>query len=168
MTKKSVILRDTKVPFIMFSKKKNTSKLDSDQRQMYENARARALQKKRLFQHFVIFLVGGVLLIILNVVIGYREDFKPLGYNWFVWAILLWTFFFLIHVINVWVTSSFMGKEWEQKQLEKLVAKQKERIAELQQKVDRDYPLQKSTEDPIITIEKDTEITDPNNPNKNI
>ncbi|HSM64568.1 MAG TPA: 2TM domain-containing protein [Gillisia sp.] len=161
-------MRDTKVPFIMFSKKKNTSKLDSDQRQMYENARARALQKKRLFQHFVIFLVGGVLLIILNVVIGYREDFKPLGYNWFVWAILLWTFFFLIHVINVWVTSSFMGKEWEQKQLEKLVAKQKERIAELQQKVDRDYPLQKSTEDPIITIEKDTEITDPNNPNKNI
>lgn len=168
MTKKSVILRDTKVPFIMFSKKKNTSKLDSDQRQMYENARARALQKKRLFQHFVIFLVGGVLLIILNVVIGYREDFKPLGYNWFVWAILLWTFFFLIHVINVWVTSSFMGKEWEQKQLEKLVAKQKERIAELQQKVDRDYPLPKSKEDPIITIEKDTEITDPNNPNKNI
>ena len=168
MTKKSVILRDTKVPFIMFSKKKNTSKLDADQRQMYENARARALQKKRLFQHFVIFLVGGVLLIILNVVIGYREDFKPLGYNWFVWAILLWTFFFLIHVINVWVTSSFMGKEWEQKQLEKLVAKQKERIAELQQKVDRDYPLPKSKEDPIITIEKDTEITDPNNPNKNI
>lgn len=168
MTKKSVILRDTKVPFIMFSKKKNTSKLDSDQRQMYENARARALQKKRLFQHFVIFLVGGVLLIILNVVIGYREDFKPLGYNWFVWAILLWTFFFLIHVINVWVTSSFMGKEWEQKQLEKLVAKQKERIAELKQKVDRDYPLPKSTEDPIVTIEKDSGVTDPNNPNKNI
>ena len=129
----------------MFSKKKNTSKLDVDQRQLYENARARALQKKRLFQHFVIFLVGGVLLIILNVVIGYQEQFKPLGYNWFVWAILLWTFFFLIHVVNVWVTNSFMGKEWEQKQLEKLVAKQKQRIAELQQKVEREHPFPQNT-----------------------
>ncbi len=141
---------DTKVPFIMFSKKKNTSKLDADQRQLYENARARALQKKRLFQHFVIFLVGAVLLIVLNVVIGYQEDFMPLGYNWFVWAILAWSFFFFIHVINVWVTSSFMGKEWEQKQLEKLVARQKERIAELQQKVDRDYPLPKDSGNNIV------------------
>jgi len=151
----------------MFSKKKNTSKLDADQRQLYENARARALQKKRLFQHFVIFLVGAVLLIVLNVVIGYQEDFMPLGYNWFVWAILAWSFFFFIHVINVWVTNSFMGKDWEQKQLEKLVARQKERIAELQKQVDRDYPLMKEPVEPII-IEKekprniDSDTTDKN------
>ncbi|CAM4103726.1 2TM domain-containing protein [Gillisia hiemivivida] len=151
----------------MFSKKKNTSKLDTDQRQLYENARARALQKKRLFQHFVIFLVGAVLLIVLNVVIGYQEDFMPLGYNWFVWAILAWSFFFFIHVINVWVTSSFMGKEWEQKQLEKLVAKQKERIAELQQKVDRDYPLSKEPENPIITDSTEPRIIEPKTTDKN-
>ncbi len=158
---------NTKVPFIMFSKKKNTSKLDSDQRQLYENARARALQKKRLFQHFVIFLVGAVLFIVLNVVIGYQEDFMPLGYNWFVWAILAWSFFFFIHVINVWVTNSFMGKEWEQKQLEKLVARQKERIAELQQKVDRDYPLSKDQEDPIITDSTEPRIIEPKTTDKN-
>ena len=158
---------DTKVPFIMFSKKKNTSKLDADQRQLYENARARALQKKRLFQHFVIFLVGAVLLIVLNVVIGYQEDFMPLGYNWFVWAILAWSFFFFIHVINVWVTSSFMGKEWEQKQLEKLVARQKERIAELQQKVDRDYPLPKDSGNNIVIDKTEPRIIDPNTPDKN-
>ncbi len=158
---------NTKVPFIMFSKKKNTSKLDADQRQLYENARARALQKKRLFQHFVIFLVGAVLLIVLNVVIGYQEDFMPLGYNWFVWAILAWSFFFFIHVINVWVTSSFMGKEWEQKQLEKLVARQKERIAELQQKVDRDYPLPKDSGNNIVIDTTEPRIKDPNTPDKN-
>ena len=129
----------------MFSKKKNTSKIDSDTRQMYEYARVRAIQKKRLLQHFVVFLVGAILLIVVNVVIGYREDFMPLGYNWFVWAILAWTFFFLIHAVNVWVTNSFMGKEWEQKQLEKLVAKQKERIAELQLKVDKEYPITTNT-----------------------
>lgn len=125
----------------MFSQKKNTSKLDSEQRELYENARRRTKQKKRLFQHFVIFLVGAVILIILNVVIGYREDFMPLGYDWFVLAIIIWSFFFLIHAINVFVTSNFMGKEWENRQIEKLVNKQRERIEELAVKVEREHPL---------------------------
>lgn len=125
----------------MFSKKKNPSKLETEQRELYETARRRTVQKRRLFQHFVIFLVGAVLLILLNVVIGYRQDFTPLGYDWFVLAILIWTFFFLIHLINVFVTDNFMGKQWEQRQLEKLVRKQKDRIAELQKKVDLNYPL---------------------------
>jgi len=134
----------------MFFKKKNTSQLEIDQRELYEIARRRTVQKRRLFQHFVVFLVGAVLLIILNVVIGYRLDFTPLGYDWFVLAILIWTFFFLVHLINVFVTASFMGKKWEQKQLEKLVRKQKERIAELQKQVDIDYPL------PVKNNEKPT------------
>jgi len=138
----------------MFSKKKNTSKLETDQRELYEFLRQRTVQKRRLFQHFVIFLVGAVLLIILNVLIGYRQDFTPLGYDWFVLAILIWTFFILVHFINVFVTDSFMGKKWEQRQLEKLVRKQKDRIAELQKKVDLNYPLpsninEKSTSDII-------------------
>jgi len=136
----------------MFSKKKNTSKLETDQRELYEYARGRTVQKRRLFQHFVIFLVGAVLLIILNVVIGYRQDFTPLGYDWFVLAILIWTFFILVHFINVFVTDSFMGKKWEQRQLEKLVRKQKDRIAELQKKVDIDYPLPSKNEKPISEI----------------
>lgn len=151
----------------MFSKKKNPSKLDADERQLYENARTRARQKKRLFQHFVIFLVGAILLIVLNVVIGYREDFMPLGYNWFVWAILAWSFFFFIHVINVWVTNSFMGKEWEQQQLEKLVAKQRERIAELQKKVERDHPLPKNSDNSIIIDKKEPRFIDPKSTDKN-
>ncbi len=147
----------------MFSKKKNTSKLETDQRELYEYARRRTVQKRRLFQHFVIFLVGAVILIILNVVIGYRQDFTPLGYDWFVLAILIWTFFILVHFINVFVTDSFMGKKWEQRQLEKLVRKQKDRISELQKKVDLNYPLpsnidEKSTSD--IIAKRDFGITD--------
>lgn len=146
----------------MFSKKKNTSKLETDQRELYEFARRRTVQKRRLFQHFVVFLVGAVLLIILNVVIGYKQDFTPLGYDWFVLAILIWIFFILVHFINVFVTNSFMGKKWEQRQLEKLVRKQKDRIAELQKKVDLNYPLpskidEKSTSD--LIEENDLGIT---------
>jgi hypothetical protein len=148
----------------MFSKKKNTSKLETDQRELYEFARRRTVQKRRLFQHFVIFLVGAVLLIILNVVIGYRQDFTPLGYDWFVLAILIWTFFLLVHLINVFVTDSFMGKKWEQRQLEKLVRKQKDRIAELQKQVDIDYPLPSKNEKPISEILRENDFGTTNLP----
>jgi len=125
----------------MFSKKKNESKIDYEQRELYENARQRARQKKRLFRHFVIFLIGAAFLIVLNVVVGYQEDFKPLGYNWFVWAVLLWTLLFLIHFFNVFIINSFMGKDWEAKQVDRLVKKQQEKIAQLQTKVEKDHPL---------------------------
>ena len=125
----------------MFSKKKNESKIDYEQRELYENARQRARQKKRLFRHFVIFLIGAAFLIVLNVVVGYQEDFKPLGYNWFVWAVLLRTLLFLIHFFNVFIINSFMGKDWEAKQVDRLVKKQQEKIAQLQGKVEKDHPL---------------------------
>ncbi|SDR75435.1 2TM domain-containing protein [Christiangramia echinicola] len=140
----------------MFSKKKNTSKIDYEQRELYENARKRARQKKRLFQHFVVFLIGAVFLIVLNVVIGYQEQFKPLGYNWFVWAVLLWTLIFLVHFFNVFIVNSFMGKDWEARQVDKLVKKQKQRIAQLQEKVDRDHPLpeERRTIDPTTPTKR--------------
>ncbi|MDT0677127.1 2TM domain-containing protein [Autumnicola musiva] len=131
----------TKVLLIMFSKKKNQSKLDAENRELYEYARKRTLQKKRLFQHFVVFLIGSVFLIVLNVVIKFKEDFQPLGYNWFVWAVLLWALIFLIHFFNVFVINTFMGKEWQDRQMELLVKKQKEKIAKMKDKVNTEHPI---------------------------
>lgn len=124
----------------MFSKKKNTSKLDAEQRELYDHARKRTLEKKRLFQHFIIFLIGAVFLIVLNVGIGYKEDFKILNYDWFVTAILIWAFLLLVHVFNVFITNKFLGKEWQDKQMSKLVQKQKEKIAQMQTQVEKDFP----------------------------
>lgn len=113
----------------MFSKTKKTERIDSEQREQYEYARARIVQKKRLMRHFIIFLVGSLLLIIINPVLGYGDDFFI--HNWFVWAILIWTFLLLIHVFNVFITHKFMGKEWEDGELEKLKSIQQQRISEL-------------------------------------
>ncbi|MCW9036841.1 2TM domain-containing protein [Altibacter sp.] len=123
----------------MFSKTNKKERIDSEQREQYEYARARIKQKKRLMQHFIVFLVGSVFLIILNPVLGIGKDFFI--NNWFVWAILIWAFLFLIHVFNVFIMNSFMGKEWEDRELEKLKAKQAARISELQQKVDNELQL---------------------------
>lgn len=123
----------------MFSKTKKTERIDAEQREQYEYARRRIKEKKNLMRHFILFLVGSVLLIIINPVLGYGENFFIK--DWFIWAILIWTFIFLVHLFNVFVMNKFMGKEWEDRQLEKLKARQAERMAELQKKVDTELQL---------------------------
>lgn len=119
----------------MFGKKsKPTTEIDQDQLALIETAQKRIRQKKRLYYHFVIFVIGSALLVLINVVLGMGEDTTIFGTNWFVWAVLLWLSAFLFHVFDVYVTNKFMGKEWEAKQLETLVAQQENRIAELKQK----------------------------------
>lgn len=122
----------------MFSKKKDSTTLDLEQHELLENAQRRIKQKKNLYAHFVIFLIGSVFLILINKILKYGED-----YDWFIWGITAWAFLFLIHAFNVFVTSKFMGKDWERLQREKLVAKQKRRISELQKEIETDFPLSK-------------------------
>ncbi len=123
----------------MFSKAKKTERIDPEQREQYEYARKRVKQKKNLMRHFIVFLVGSILFIILNEFLKVGEDFFIK--DWYIWAILIWTFIFLIHVFNVFVMNTFMGKEWEDRQLEKLKAKQTERMAQLQTKIDDELQL---------------------------
>lgn len=117
----------------MFSKKKITPQIDKDQLELIKNAEKRIKQKKRLYIHFVIFLIGAVFLILANTALGIGEDVMFFGINWFVYAILLWLIIFIYHFITVFITHKFMGKEWEDQQRNKLVAKQQERIEALRE-----------------------------------
>lgn len=123
-------------PFFMFSKNKKTERLDSEQREQYEYARKRVKQKKRLMQHFIVFLAGSLLLIIINPILGIGKDFFIS--NWFAWAILFWALLFLVHVLNVFILNKFMGKEWEDRQIEKLKAKQQAKIDSLYLEVEKE------------------------------
>ncbi|MEM9000288.1 MAG: 2TM domain-containing protein [Bacteroidota bacterium] len=122
----------------MFSKKKPKSEVDLQQHELLEHAHRRIKQKKSLYVHFVVFLIGSVFLILINKILKYGEV-----YDWFLWAIMLWGFVFVLHAFNVFVTQKFMGKEWERHQREKLVALQKQRIMELQKEIETDFPLSK-------------------------
>ncbi len=134
----------------MFSRKKTTEPQDIEQREQYQYARARIKQKKRLMQHFIVFLGGSIIAIILDLVLGIGNDFFIK--NWFAWFILIWAFILLVHFFNVFILNRFMGKEWEDRQLEKLKSKQEQRILKLQKKVEKEIPLQeakKKDPDPI-------------------
>ncbi|RDK83854.1 2TM domain-containing protein [Marinirhabdus gelatinilytica] len=113
----------------MFSKSNKKERLDAEQREQYEYARKRIKQKKGLMTHFIIFLVGAILLLVIDLVL--KKGHETLMKDWSVWVVLAWVFLLLIHVFNVFVTNKFMGKEWEDKQLEKLKKQQETRIAQL-------------------------------------
>jgi len=153
----------------MFGKKKNNPSIDSEQLELIQNAQKRIKQKKRLYVHFVIFLIGSIFLIIANTVLGIGKDLKFFGKEWFLYAILIWLFLFLYHLFNVFVTNKFMGKDWEKSQLDKLVSKQQVRINKLKNELVKEEKLMAQSEvynetkpQPSITIKetpKNQELT---------
>lgn len=126
----------------MFSKKdpKKLLEIDIDQHELIETAQSRIRQKKRLYYHFVLFLLGSIFMIVANKFLNYYVE-----YNWFVWGICIWAFIFLLHVINVFVTNRFLGKAWERAQREKLVNLQKNKLASIQEEIEREAAKQAST-----------------------
>ncbi|WP_406684957.1 dihydrofolate reductase [Seonamhaeicola sp. MEBiC1930] len=125
----------------MFGKKKNVPEIDKDQLELIQNAQQRIRQKKRLYIHFVFFLIGSIFLIAANTVLGIGKNVQFFQIDWFVFAIFIWLFFLMFHTFNVFVTNKFMGKAWEQKQLEKLVNEQKNRIEKIKNNLKKEAPL---------------------------
>lgn len=115
----------------------------------YEQARKHVRRKKSLYIHFFVFLVGSVLLILLNTAMGLGEEYG----NWFVWAIALWFFLWVVHFLNVYVFSRFFGKEWERKQTEKLLARHEKKVQKLEKEL-----IDKGVISPTSAVEKKTEL----------
>lgn len=129
----------------MFSKNKNTPKLNLEQHELLENAQKRIRQKKRLYTHFVVFLVGSVFLALINKILKYGQE-----YNWFIWAITFWAFLFVLHIFNVFITNKFMGKDWERSEREKLVQKQKQRINEMKKEIELPTMIESETKKKLL------------------
>lgn len=126
----------------MFTKKdpKQLREIDVDQHELIETAQSRIRQKKRLYYHFILFLLGSIFMIIANKFLNYGVQ-----YNWFVWGICGWTFLFLLHLINVFITNKFLGKKWEREQREKLVNIQKNKLAKIQEEIEKSKFTRTST-----------------------
>ncbi|MFC6097047.1 2TM domain-containing protein [Flavobacterium qiangtangense] len=105
---------------------------NNQQHELYEYARRRIKQKKRLYFHFILFFVGSIFFVIIHRLL--KIDLS-IGSDWDIWAITIWAFFFILHFIRVFITDSFMNKNWERAQIDKLVAKQERKLDQLQSKV---------------------------------
>ena len=98
----------------------------------YEKARKRTKQKKRLYFHFVLFLVGSAFFVLLNKVIKFHPEI-----DWYVWAIFAWLVILILHFINLFVMNRFFGKDWERLQTEKLIHKHKDKLDKLEVKLEK-------------------------------
>ena len=105
--------------------------MEREQHEQYEYARKRLKQKKGHYYHFLLLILGGIFLFLANhfVVFG-------ITFNWAIWVITFWAFLFILHFIKVYITDRFMNKNWEREQIDKLVAKQQQKIEQLQNQID--------------------------------
>ena len=99
-----------------------------EQHEVYEKARKRVKQKKRLYYHFLLFLVGSIFLIVLNVVFNVGQQFG----EWFKYAVAAWLFLWILHFVNVFITNRFFGKDWERIETEKLISRHTKKIEKLE------------------------------------
>ena len=109
--------------------------MEKEQHELYEYARKRINEKKRLYYHFVFFCLGSVFFFIANNWLEFYPDF-----TWWKWAVVLWAFLITLHFINVFVTNSFMNKNWEREQIDKLISKQSKKIEQLKNDIENTNP----------------------------
>lgn len=120
----------------MFSRSKKVGEdIDPRQKELFEHAQERIKEKKSLYTHFIFYLVGCVFAIVLNILLNFGSEFRPFNLDWFVYVVLIWSFFMMIHAVRILLFSRFMGKSWEAKQMTYLVEKQKKKIGEMEEKL---------------------------------
>lgn len=107
--------------------------MELDQHELYEYARKRIKQKKGLYLHFVLFLVGSFFIFITNKWMNIGEP-----NNWYIWAITTWLFIFILHFVKVFITDSFMNKKWEREQINRLVTMQENKLGKLKNEVENE------------------------------
>jgi phosphotransferase system glucose/maltose/N-acetylglucosamine-specific IIC component len=105
--------------------------MEKDQHELYEYARRRLKQKKKLYFHFILFFLGSIFIFIANKWIGINKES-----NWFIWIVTLWLFIFILHFIKVFITDSFMNKNWEREQINRLMALQEKKIEQLKNEIE--------------------------------
>ena len=111
--------------------------MEGELHEQYEYARRRIKQKKRLYFHFVVFVLGS-----LTLFLGHNFLNSTLITEWYLWIITVWLFLFILHFIKVFITDRFMNKDLEREQIDRLEKKKKKKIEQLQAQIANDEPIQ--------------------------
>ncbi|MCA6422227.1 MAG: 2TM domain-containing protein [Flavobacterium sp.] len=112
--------------------------MDNSQHELYEYARDRIKQKKFLSVHLILLVIGSLFFYVANNWLSFYPET-----NWWIWAVTIWVFVFLFHTIKVFITDSFMNKNWERAQIDKLMLKQTKKIEQLKNDLENSKSSQK-------------------------
>lgn len=128
----------------MFGKKKEKLQIDKEQLELIKKAQRRISQKKRLYAHFVMLLIGATFLLVFNLLLKFGDSVTILDLDWSVLLVIIWLFIFTYHFVSVFILNKFLNKDWEDKQLAKLVDQQKKRIETLKKENPLVTPIETS------------------------
>ena len=120
----------------------DTQQLTPEQYELFKNAEKRLKQKRLLYIK----------------VLGYGVD-----YNWYIWASLLWLFLWLWHAMNVFIFNRFLGKDWQEKQREQLIAAQQKKLIRMEAAVEKEFAAQKEQAQRELSAEQAAQNTPPLN-----
>ena len=103
-----------------------------------KNAQTNQKKTRLLYIHFFVFVLGCIFFFVANKILDYGVE-----YNWYLWLSLIWLFLWLWHAMNVFVFNRFLGKKWQEKQREQLIAAQQKKLIKMEAAVEREFELQK-------------------------
>lgn len=105
------------------------------QHELYEYARDRIKQKKRLFIHLIVLIIGSFFSFSANHLLNFHDET-----NWWIWLVTIWCCLFIFHLTKVLITDSFMNKNWERAQIDKLMLQQNKKIEKLKNDLENSKP----------------------------
>ncbi|MBM3315022.1 2TM domain-containing protein [candidate division WOR-3 bacterium] len=96
--------------------------LEDRDKDLYRRARDRVTAQRSFFIHLIIYLLVNAMLFILNAATRDPDD----GW-WFYWPLIGWGIGILSHAFSVFGAFGLFNRDWEEKQVEKMVRKERER-----------------------------------------
>ncbi|NNE02456.1 MAG: 2TM domain-containing protein [Eudoraea sp.] len=101
----------------------------------YERARRKVACIKSFYRHLIIYIVVNIGLLVVSIrnldVVLFQDTMGNDFETWVFWNVLcvpiFWGIGLLIHALRVFKPTSGFVKEWEERQLERLIAKEEEK-----------------------------------------
>ncbi len=87
----------------------------------YEHARSRVQALRRFYRHLTIYAVVNTGLVAINLL-------SSSGRLWFFWPMGGWGLGLLVHGVTLWSGSFWLGREWEERKIAQLLAREKIRV----------------------------------------
>jgi lipopolysaccharide/colanic/teichoic acid biosynthesis glycosyltransferase len=90
-----------------------------EEKERYEKAKKRVEDIKGFYVHLMVYIAVNLGIFLINL-------FSSPGVWWFKWALIGWGIGLAAHGLSVFIFSSVMSKEWEDRKIKELMGKDKE------------------------------------------
>jgi hypothetical protein len=93
--------------------------MNENEQTAYQRAHQRVQELKSFYSHIIVYIIGNLGLFLINIL-------TTPGNLWFVWALLGWGIGLGLHAFWVFGGDRLFGKDWEDRQIRKIMEKEKQ------------------------------------------